>query len=70
ILTLLFGLISNICYAQVSANITEKRNVFNKKGDYYLDRNEFKKAIVYYNMAYQKDTSDYFSILKKAEAFA
>jgi outer membrane protein OmpA-like peptidoglycan-associated protein len=70
ILILLFGLISNICYTQVNANITEKRNVYNNKGDYYFDRNEFKKAIVYYNMAYQKDASDYFSILKKAEAYA
>ena len=65
----LFGLISNICHPQVSVEITEKRNIYNKKGDYYFDRKEFKKAISYYNLAYQKDTTDYFSVLKKAEAY-
>jgi outer membrane protein OmpA-like peptidoglycan-associated protein len=69
ILIILFGLLSNICYNQVNTDITERSNVYNKKGDYYLDRNEFKKAIIFYNMAYQKDTSDYFSVLKKADAF-
>lgn len=70
ILILLFGFINNFCYTQTNAFIAEKRNVYNDKGNYYFDRNEFKKAIIYYNLAYQKDTSDYFSILKKAEAYA
>lgn len=69
ILTLLFGIISNICYSQTDVKITEKRNLYNDKGDYYFDRNEFKKAIVFYTMAYQKNTSDYYSILKKADAY-
>ncbi len=69
IFILLFGLIGNCCFAQVKTEITEKRNVYNKKGDYYFDRNDYKKAIGYYNLAYQKDTTDYFSILKKAEAY-
>jgi outer membrane protein OmpA-like peptidoglycan-associated protein len=70
ILILMFGLISKLCFTQVDANNSEKRNVYNVKGNYYFDRNEFKKAIIYYNLAYQKDTSDYFSILKRAEAYA
>ena len=65
----LAGLFSNICYTQVNEPITEKRNIYNNKGNYYFDRNEFEKAIVYYNMAYIKDPDDYFSILKKAEAY-
>ncbi|MBN1597833.1 MAG: OmpA family protein [Bacteroidales bacterium] len=68
-LIILFGLFSNICNSQIGAEIIEKRNIYNKKGDYYYDRNEFKQAIFYYNLAYKKDTSDYFSILKKAEAY-
>ncbi len=65
-----FGIISNICFAQVSESITEKRNVYNQKGNFYYDRGEYKKSIVYYNLAFQKDGSDYFSVLKKAEAYA
>ena len=70
ILAIFFGFLNNICYSQVNQEITEKRNVYNKKGDLYLDRGEYKKAIIYYNMAYQSDTSDYFSVLKKADAYA
>ncbi len=69
ILIVLLGLISTFCYTQVNEAFTEKRNVYNDKGNYYFDRNEFKKAIVYYNLAYKKDPGDYFSILKKAEAY-
>jgi len=70
ILIFLVGLISNICYTQADVKITEKQNVYNKKGDYYLYNKEYKKAIVYYNMAFQKDSEDFFSILKKAEAYS
>lgn len=69
ILVLLFGLINTICFSQGNVALTEKRNTFNEKGNYYFDKNDFKKAIVYYNMAFQKDGSDYFSVLKKAEAY-
>ena len=69
LLIVLAGLLSNLCYTQVNEPITEKRNIYNNKGNYYFDRNEFEKAIVYYNMAYIKDPDDYFSILKKAEAY-
>jgi outer membrane protein OmpA-like peptidoglycan-associated protein/tetratricopeptide (TPR) repeat protein len=69
ILTLLLGLISNICFSQGNVTIAEKRNTYNEKGNYYFDKNDFKKAIVYYNMAYQKDASDLFSVLRKAEAY-
>ena len=69
LLAVLAGLFSNLCYTQVNEPITEKRNIYNNKGNYYFDRNEFEKAIVYYNMAYVKDTDDYYSILKKAESY-
>ena len=68
-LIVLFGLLDNVCSAQVSETITEKRNVYNEKGNYYFDRGEYKKAIAYYNMAFQNDANDYFSVLKKAEAY-
>jgi outer membrane protein OmpA-like peptidoglycan-associated protein len=68
-LIVLFGLFGNVCSAQVSETISEKRNVYNEKGNYYFDRGEYKKAIAYYNMAFQNDANDYFSILKKAEAY-
>jgi outer membrane protein OmpA-like peptidoglycan-associated protein len=70
ILIVLCAFISGVSYTQVNKEITERRNVYNTKGDYYFGRNEFKKAIVYYNLAYHNDTSDYFSVLKKAEAYA
>ena len=44
ILILFFGFITSICYSQTGSELTEKVNVYNKKGDYYFDRNEFKKA--------------------------
>jgi outer membrane protein OmpA-like peptidoglycan-associated protein len=69
LLILLFSLISSISYSQKSTSINDIRNVYDEKGDYYFDKNEFKKAIVYYNMAYNKDANNYYSILRKAEAF-
>lgn len=59
----------NICYSQVSSEITEKRNIYNTKGDYYFDKKEYKKAILFYNMAFRHDKDDYFAVLKKAEAY-
>ena len=70
ILIVLFGVIGMYCRAQGDAEIVEKRNIYNKKGDYYFDRNEYKRAIFYYTLAWQQDTTDYFSILKKAEAYS
>jgi outer membrane protein OmpA-like peptidoglycan-associated protein len=70
-LTLLciFGLFCNINFAQNQEVITEKRNVYNVKGDYYSGRNEYRKAIVYYNMAFQHDGTDFYSVLKKADVY-
>jgi outer membrane protein OmpA-like peptidoglycan-associated protein/tetratricopeptide (TPR) repeat protein len=70
LLILLIGFINNICYTQSNVNITDRRNIFDEKGDYYFDRNDYKKAIVYYNMAYSKDASNYYSVLRKAEAYS
>lgn len=69
IITIIFGLISNICYPQTETGILDVRNIFDEKGDYYFDRKDFKKAIVYYNMAYKKDANNYYSVLRKAEAY-
>ncbi|MGD2035244.1 MAG: hypothetical protein PVF73_09330, partial [Bacteroidales bacterium] len=69
ILLVLLGIAGNVSFSQTGGKITEKRNVYNEKGDYYFERKEFKKAIVFYNMAYRKDEDDYFSVLKKAEAY-
>jgi outer membrane protein OmpA-like peptidoglycan-associated protein len=63
------ALIGMFCAAQAGETITEKRNIFNEKGNFYLDRGDYKKAIVFYNLAFQKDASDYFSVLKKAEVY-
>lgn len=68
-LILFLGLTSTAGFNQEKGEITEKRNIYNKKGDYYLDRNDYGKAIVFYNMAYRQDKTDYFSILKKADAY-
>lgn len=65
----LFGLFNNICFSQKEASIYDVRNIYDEKGDYYFDKKEYKKAIVYYNMAYKKDADNYYSVLKKAEAF-
>jgi outer membrane protein OmpA-like peptidoglycan-associated protein len=69
ILIWLFTFSGYITYGQSATPITEKRNVFNDKGNYYLDQGEYKKAIVYYNLAFQQDGNDYYSVLKKAEAY-
>jgi outer membrane protein OmpA-like peptidoglycan-associated protein len=69
-LTIMFGLICNLCYSQTAGTIIDKRNIYNDKGNYYFDRNEFRKAIAFYNLAYKKDSGDYSSVLKKADAYA
>ncbi len=66
----LFGLSTNLSFSQAKKSIYDVRNIYDEKGDYYFDKNEFKKSIVYYNMAYQSDANNYYSVLKKAEAFA
>jgi outer membrane protein OmpA-like peptidoglycan-associated protein/tetratricopeptide (TPR) repeat protein len=69
ILILLLGFIANLGQSQVNVAVAEKRNSFNEKANYYFDKGDYKKAIVYYNMAFQNDATDYFSVLKKAEAY-
>lgn len=69
ILILVLGVISGITYAQKKVSINDIRNVYDEKGDYYFDQKNYKKAIVYYNMAYKMDAKNYYSILRKAEAY-
>ncbi len=69
ILLLLFGLLNTLCYPQTDASINDKRNIYDEKGDYYFGKKEFKKAIVYYNMAWKKNADNYYSVLRKAEAY-
>ncbi len=66
---LLIGLVWNSSYSQVSVSASGSNNVYNVKGDYFFKKDEFKKAIVYYNMAYKNSSSNYYSILRKAEAY-
>lgn len=61
---------STVSYAQKKTSINDIRNIYDEKGDYYYDQKEYKKAIVYYNMAYKKDAKNYYSVLRKAEAFS
>lgn len=70
VLVILIGLFSNLCIAQNKTSINDVRNIYDEKGDFYFDKKEYKKAIVYYNMAYSKDANNYYSVLKKAKAFS
>jgi outer membrane protein OmpA-like peptidoglycan-associated protein/tetratricopeptide (TPR) repeat protein len=65
----LFGVFCNVGYSQPKTSILDIRNVYDEKGDYYFGKKEYKKAIVYYNMAYKKDANNYYSVLRKAEAY-
>jgi outer membrane protein OmpA-like peptidoglycan-associated protein len=69
LLLILFGLFSNISYSQPKTNIFDIRNVYDQKGDYYFDKKEYKKSIVYFDMAYKYDANNYYSILRRAEAY-
>ncbi len=64
-----FAIFNTVCYSQPKVSIQDIHNVYDEKGDYYFDKKEFKKAIVYYNMAYKHDVNNYYSVLRKAEAF-
>ncbi len=65
----LIGLFHTMAFSQPKTSINDIRNVYDEKGDYYFGKKDFKKAIVYYNMAYNKDANNYYSVLRKAEAF-
>jgi len=68
LIALLFVITCSLAFPQ-NASITDIHNIFDEKGDYYFEKKDYKKAIVYYNMAYKKDANNYYSVLKKAEAF-
>ncbi len=70
LILVLIGIYSSLGYAQKKASISDVRNVYDEKGDYYFDKKDFKKAIVYYNMAYKKDANNFYSILRKAESYS
>lgn len=69
LILLICWLVSCNGFSQATKSVNDVRNVFDEKGDYYADRKEYKKAIVYYNMARQKDADNYYSVLRKAEAY-
>ncbi len=67
----LLGISFTFGYSQTKpASVTDVHNIYDEKGDYYFDHGNKKKAIVYYNMAYNKDAKNYYSVLRKAEAFS
>lgn len=68
-LIILFGLFADMSYSQSKTSVSDVRNIYDEKGDYYYDKKEFKKAIVYYNMAFKMDANNYYSVLRKAEAY-
>ncbi len=69
LIILLFATFNSISYSQAKKSIYDVRNVYDEKGDYYFDRTNYKKAIVYYNMAYSDDPSNYYSVLRRAETY-
>lgn len=69
VICLLAGLIYTGSFAQVGVGASGNSSVYNEKGDYFFKRDEFRKAIVYYNMAYESSSNNYYPILKKAEAY-
>jgi len=62
--------VCKISYSQDGDETFSGFNIYHKKGDDFFNRYEFEKAIVFYNRAYKKDTSDYLAILKQAEAYS
>ncbi|MBN1115734.1 MAG: OmpA family protein [Bacteroidales bacterium] len=69
VIIILIAISSTFLFAQNKTSINDVHNVYDEKGDYYFDRKNYKKAIVYYNMAYKSDAKNYYSVLRKAEAF-
>ena len=69
-LLIVFGLgfFTAFCYSQTDVVSYESQNAYIEKGDYYSSKKDYKKAIVYYNMAYSKNSS-YDALLKKADAY-
>lgn len=68
-ITLFITVLNCVCFAQAEISINDVRNIYDEKGDYYFDRKKHKKAIVYYNMAYSENPKNYYSVLRKAEAY-
>lgn len=68
IIVFIFGLFLNQSFAQDDMYSAGKSDIYNKKGDYFFKKANYKKAIVYYNMAYKGNSSTY-ALLKKAEAY-
>ena len=65
---LLSGSLIILSNAQTGVVSYNTQNVYIEKGDYYFGKRDYKKAIVYYNMALSND-ANYYSVLKKAEAY-
>jgi tetratricopeptide (TPR) repeat protein len=69
LLIVLFGLFHNLCYAQPAVSINDVHNAYDEKGDFYFGKKNYKKAIVYFTMAFQQDAANYYSVLRKGEAY-
>jgi outer membrane protein OmpA-like peptidoglycan-associated protein len=59
----------NFSFAQFTMNAKEKKDAYKERGDYFFEKNDWNKAIVYYTMAYALDNSDVDPLLKRAEAY-
>lgn len=69
VICLLVGIVMKSGYSQVSVSTSGSNNVYNIKGDYFFKKDDFRKAIVYYNMAFRESSNNYYAILRKAEAY-
>ncbi len=67
---LLLGVLFQTGYPQNRTSILDVRNIYDEKGDYYFDLKEYKKAIVYYNMAHKTDPANYYAVLRRAETYS
>ncbi|MBN1183795.1 MAG: OmpA family protein [Bacteroidales bacterium] len=67
-LVIVLGLFTAICHSQTDLVRYDMTNIYIEKGDYYASKKDFKKAIVYYNLAFNRD-NNYEALLKKAETY-
>ena len=69
-LIILLGFIWGMCYTQTNKELPSNPDIYNQKGDYYFDRYEFEKAIVFYNRSFKRNPLDNYALLRKAEAYS
>lgn len=69
ILVFLLGMFTHLGFTQQNPSIFDTRNIYDEKGDFYAEKGKPKKAIAYFNMAYQADANNYYAVLRKADIY-